>query len=250
MESSEKILKRIRSEDRKKDMVFESNVAAKTDEIFGMCGVDIARKDDMDSQNAGIDFVLNDPNELILVDEKAAVSAYDRNLRTYTIEISNECNTNNSGWFYNEIAKNSHYLFVWPRSNDKELTDIWRWEGMLIEKALLKSVFDLMGYSKEELEEIAKSARYMTKKGARYTILHYGKKKGEAIKIFYNANHIEKNVNVQFPKEWLSHFASRHIIWEKNNGITMNQFHRPEIPYFVQNACSRIRRAKRMKPNA
>lgn len=250
MESSETYLKRIRAEDRKKDMSYEENVAIKTDEILKECGVTVIRKNDLDSQNSGIDFIIDDPREMMLVDEKAAVSAYNRNLRTYTIETTNVCNPDESGWFNNKIAKNTHYLFVWPRSNDEKLKDIWRWEGMLIEKAILKSVFELMGFSKVELEEIAKGARYTTKKGARYTIIHYGKKKGEAIKVFYNANHVEKNVNVQFPKEWLSHFASRHIIWERENGIVLNQFYRPEIPYFVQNACAKIRRAKRVKPNA
>ena len=245
MQDSEAYVRQIRSEDRKNDMKFEANVARKTDEVLKMCGISIIRKTDIDSQNAGIDFEIESSGELILVDEKAAVSAYNRNLRTYTIETTNACNADSSGWFYNKIAKNTHYLFVWPRSNDEELNDIWRWEGMFVEKAVLKAVFDLIGYSKSELESFAKAGKYRTKKGAKYGMLHIGKKKGEAIKIFYNANHIEKNVNVQFPKEWLAHFASRHIVWEKGLGITYDQSNRPEIPYFVQTACTKIRMAKR-----
>lgn len=247
MQNSEAYLKQIRSKDRKNDMKFESNVAVKTDEVLKMCGINTIRKTDLDSQNAGIDFEIESPDELILVDEKAAVSAYNKNLRTYTIETTNSCNTDGSGWFNNKIAKNTHYLFVWPRSTDVGLTDIWRWEGMFIEKDVLKAVFALIGYSKKDFETFAMSGKYITKKGAKYAILYYGKKKSEAIKVFYNANHIEKNINVQFPKEWLAHFASRHIIWEKDAGIVYDQSNRPEIPYFVQSACTKIRKAKREK---
>lgn len=247
MEVADSYLLDIRRKDRAKDMRAEAMVAEKTDEILTQCGILPIRVPDIDLQTKGVDFIIDSENERMYVDEKSANSCYNRDIFTYTIELTNICNKNRTGWFFNESAITTHYLFVWPRSESKDLHDIFRWEGMLIEKSIMKAVFELIGYTREELEALVQNKGFMkeaTKVYGLYKMAYHGKY--ESLSLYYCASHIEKNVNLQFPKRWLHHFASRHIIWELDKGIVLNETKRPEIPDFVQKACEYIRKRKRI----
>lgn len=232
-----------RKADRINEMKKESIVSSITDSVLRQCGLYPIRTTSVDFQVSGIDFFLNTPSERMLVDEKSANTCWNRDLQTYTIEVINKCNNNDSGWTANGIAQTTHYLLVWIRATDETLSDIWRWEGMLVEKRLIHDLLESFGYTNLELEKLvtekgSKAGRY----GLCYTL--YVDERADAkerVNVFLASSHLEKNVNVQLPKSWFEQFAIKHIIWTKGDGIVLNESKPANISPKIRKACINIR---------
>ena len=235
-----------RKADRFNEMKKEAIVSSVTDSVLRRCGLYPIRSTSVDFQVTGIDFFLDTPSGRMLVDEKSANTCWNRDLQTYTIEVINKCNKKDSGWTTNGIAQTTHYLLVWIRATDETLSDIWRWEGMLVEKHLIHDLLESFGYTNLELEQLvtekgSKAGRY----GLCYTL--YSDERADAkerVNVFLASSHLEKNVNVQLPKRWFEQFAIKHIIWTKDDGIVLNESKPAEVSPEIRKACINIRMNK------
>lgn len=233
--------------ERESAKVIEARVGLTSQAIMKSCGIIPVRIKNTNVQNLGVDYIVDFPKERMFIDEKAAYRYWNKDLKTYAIEISNICNTvNHSGWFMNEKSITTHYLFVWPRSEDEAMTKLFRWEGLLIEKRLLKDLYYQIGYSKEELETVVREHGIQTKNTGMFVSLYdsYSNGERESVRVFLATGHREKNVNLVLPKSWLIPMASRHIIWERDKGIVLDASQTPEIPRSAQIACYQIRSKK------
>lgn len=235
-----------RRQDREMEMKKENIVSRVSDRIMKECGLYPNRVYDVDRQTKGIDFVLDTDEDRFYVDEKDANSCWDRDLQTYTIEVINKCNNRDSGWTMNKIAKTTHYLLVWLRATDKSLQHIWRWEGMFVEKRLIQDILSSIGYTNLELEALVqKKGSECGKYGLVYTLYEDERSNAkERVNVFLALGHLEKNVNLQLPKEWFKSFATRHIVWEEDKGIILNEEREPDITPRMRAAFSKIRNEK------
>lgn len=242
--NSDKESQRLRNEERKLEMKDEAKVAAVSDAVMKICGLLPIRFYDEMRQKEGIDFILDMDEARWFVDEKSASKYYYKDLQTYTVEVINSHNKGDSGWINNGIAKTSHYLLVWIRADDKNLSRIWRWEGMFVEKNVIKKILDDMGYSPQELRGlvVTKGTDIPQAKSLIYTLYEnersYSK---ERINVFLAYGHREKNVNLQFPKSWFESFCIRHIIWLEDEGVILDETKNSEIPEDVVSACLSVR---------
>lgn len=235
-----------RRKDRAMEMEKEAIVSRVSDRIMRECGLYPDRVYDVDRQTKGVDFVLDTEEDRFYVDEKDANSCWDRDLQTYTIEVINKCNNRDSGWTMNQIARTTHYLLVWLRATDKTLQHIWRWEGMFVEKDLIKDILQNIGYTNVELEALVQQkGSECGKYGMVYTLYDDERSNAkERVNVFLALGHLEKNVNLQLPKEWFKSFAVRHIIWEEDKGIILNEKRAPDITPKMLTAFSKIRANK------
>ena len=225
----------------------EARISETSQSILRKCDLFPVRIKSIDIQNQGVDYIIDLPEKRMFVDEKAAYCYWDRDLQTYAVEITNILNTNNhSGWFLNERAITTHYLFVWPRSTEKTMQHITRWEGILIEKELLKKLYHMIGYSKEELETLVTERGKETKNTGKCFHLYKKYVNGcyESLRVFLATSHIEQNVNLVIPKSWLIPLASKHIIWEEDKGLVLNRDQTPDIPDSVKKICYQIKKNK------
>lgn len=212
------------SDEWKDGLKKEKIVAALTDEILRKYGIPVQRTNNKKDQYNGIDFRIKYPDEKATrcYDEKEAVSCYDRDLQTYTIELYHHAHVNHRGWFNGEMHGTTHYLFGYVRADDAELHHIYRWEGLFINKALLKQYVSYLGNLMDDIEEFLDWDKISNKKDFVYT-LYYNNESDFAKLIF--SKKFEKNViNLMLPKAMLIKMSRRRIIWEEKDGKTAGYF--------------------------
>ena len=94
----------------------------------------------------GIDIVLKTGDETILADEKAATSYWNRDLKTYSCELSCERTKGGYGWFAkesNSYMLNTHIIFIWVKALEKELIHISSIRFLIVDKHILQKYFEM-----------------------------------------------------------------------------------------------------------
>lgn len=129
---------RYKRSNRKRDQELTDKVAVVQDKMYSNNGFQAERIDDVELQKNGLDVILKKDEKEYHVDEKAAITAWDRDLKTFAIELYTENNKGNQGWFVNTNSITTHYAFTYLRAYDETLRDIYEAEILLVEKKKLK----------------------------------------------------------------------------------------------------------------
>lgn len=94
-------------------------------------------------QKLGIDIILDTPMGPIYIDEKMAIKQRDKNLMTYSLELSSNNNRdkdgNPIGWFTSPNSLTTHYAFTWFRA-DSAINTITSWETAVVSKDVIKDM--------------------------------------------------------------------------------------------------------------
>lgn len=123
---------------RKKDIERTERVSKLIDEMLKRENHLFVRNRDTVLQKKGVDIISFKTGVPRAVDEKYALTCWNRDLQTYSFEIRTKNNAYGKGWF---VAKNSmtqDYMLVWLRSTDEDLYDVYSLEVALISKDAIK----------------------------------------------------------------------------------------------------------------
>jgi hypothetical protein len=123
---------------RKSDFRKTEKVNPILDILYQEKGYSVDRIEDTDLQKNGVDVIVRKESEELFVEEKAAITAYDRDLATYAIELYSENNKASQGWFVNPNKKTSHYAFAYVRAYSENLSDIYHTEVLVVDAEKLK----------------------------------------------------------------------------------------------------------------
>lgn len=123
--------------------------------------LEVERVSDPDLQIRGIDLQLcykESPEDLKLVDEKAAIWYMNKDLRSFALELCfvNRGGELHAGWFVDPNKETDHYAFMWLKGNPRlqGVEDIEEVEWMLVgRKTLQDEVWNSV--SKEVVREQA-----------------------------------------------------------------------------------------------
>lgn len=192
----------------------EKIVSIKTDEIFAKYGLICDRRESKTEQDRGIDFLLSGRK----VDEKAAVSCIHFNLQTFVAEIYHWEHINKEGWFNNSISETDDYLFVYVRTTG-ELTaasDIWRYEGLIINAKLLKAYFSFFGDLVKDIKLFLDWDRLSKHKDFTYALYDGGK--CDSAKLIFSKKFDAPAINLQLSKALLLEMSKEIFYWKKKNG--------------------------------
>ena len=173
------------------------------DKLLAGNGYFVFREKEKDGQIRGIDLYLfpNGSDDILLVDEKAAVEYWDRDLETYSIEFFTSNNVKNQGWFVNDISETTHYLFLCPRSLTADMRDVYSLEGILVEKKKLKDYFRQHGiFGADDVKRLL-DFKGMYSDGKKECYSQSG------LKIVQSLNKKEMPINVLVPKKDLLKMA-------------------------------------------
>ena len=133
---------------RKSDESVDKRVQFLLDSIYEKEGFRCKRPNDEKIDKRGADIMLHSPNtdSILWVDEKCATHYWDRNLDTFSCELTCNRTKDHLGWFAQErngYSATTHYMFVWVRALEKELVHISSLELALINKHDLQTYFRL-----------------------------------------------------------------------------------------------------------
>ena len=152
-----------------KDRSQDHERAESANEIFralmkkkGYTEIDPDKREDTDRQLQGIDVIMKSANgQTMYIDEKSATSAWNRDLRTFSIEISSNNNQTGGGWLYNPNSKTTHYAFIYPRAKDETMKEITSLDAYIVPKeALLNYLAKNYITCRRDAEEILKYDGY------------------------------------------------------------------------------------------
>ena len=164
----------------------------------------------------GVDVVLSgiNPDSPLMVDEKCAIKYWDRDLGTYSCELT--CCSNRSGdgygWFAaenNDFMQTTHYAFVWPRATDRDLRHVTEVELAIVDKHDLQAYFQRVcnpdGLETKDLID------YLLQSSDRVTI------NGDVKLVRCTRLQPEEPVNVVFSKELLMGMATAAYRFDEND---------------------------------
>lgn len=200
---------------RKNDMAVEREIAAFLDDNLYKNTViftEFARTDTFDEQIAGSDLLLSTVNGKLkrsIVDEKVASRFANRNLETFSLELSflGKNGAKRCGWLLDETKKTEYYLLGWiieaniPYLEDKKRYDtnqidrnnIKKLQWALVKRDKIMKFLEEKGWT---LEKLAKQDEKIRKQGYVAT-----KEFIDDVSFRYSDAYIEKPINLLLKKE-------------------------------------------------
>lgn len=193
------------------DQVRTNNLHRLTDYMYQKAGYTISRKHDTENQLNGIDIVLTKDNKTFFVDEKAAITAWNKDLQTFALEIRTLNNTDNEGWLFNQKLKTTHYALLFPRSENAQLTQLYKMDIILIDK--------------KHILELLKTYQCHTKQNIFFRIDNFGQlyngayryHVSEQIQIVKSIQLREQPTCIVIDKDILKNLATDYLFWKKNH---------------------------------
>lgn len=164
-----------------------------------------ARIQDTIPQKLGVDVIAKNNDKAYIIDEKSAISCWNRNLETFSFELRTETNYNKNGWFINPSYLTTHYALLYVRANDKMLEDITSIEIIIVSK---KKLYDYLISLNADINKRMK------------TIIIDGKS-SDLPKI---KNYINKDVYLVYSL-WIKPEMPINIIISKEKLIELSEFH-------------------------
>lgn len=212
---------------------------------------------DIPTQKAGVDIIMEGPQGLMYIDEKMAIRQRDRNLTTYSLELSSENNKdkngNSLGWFTAPGSKTTHYAFTWFRA-DSAISTVTSWQTALVSKESIKNMLQQDGIDVETIKDkflkhldshlkgqqlpdgIAIGTQYDDKgnvKSYEWKIKGY--------KVVQSVHLKEQPINLVVPKEKLIQLAAK-----EKDGFIIDKHDSDRGCYNVQQEIQRIRNRPRV----
>lgn len=200
-------------EKRRRDVELTEKVSELIDEILKRENFLFIRNNDVKLQKKGVDLIVfNSYGKPHVVDEKYALSCWNRDLQTYSFEIYSKNNIDNNGWLTSEYHITQDYMLVWLRSTDEELNDIYRLEmAFLSRKAVLEYLSDNGVDIKTILNEFEEKAKNNGAK--RELVINKNIKVVQSLKLY------EAPINILITKDVLLSLAYYHHIFMKNSEL-------------------------------
>lgn len=211
---------------RKNDMVVEREIAKFLDEnLYSNAELftEFARTDTIDEQISGSDLLLSTKDGKLsrsVVDEKVASRFANRNLETFSLELSfiGKNGQKRCGWLLDETKKTEYYLLGWildadiPYLDDKKRFDtnsitkenIHKLEWVLVKRSDIVKFLEKKGWT---LEKLAKQDEKIREQGGVKT-----KDFIDDVSFRYSDAYVESPINVLLKKE-------TYIKLSKLNGI-------------------------------
>ena len=98
----------------RQDLKNEQLLNEHLNKVYEKLNLEFVRKADMDSQYKGIDLVMKHDGEEYNVDEKAQLHYLNKNLQTFTFELSfyNRYGELKQGWLFDKKKETQYYFLV------------------------------------------------------------------------------------------------------------------------------------------
>lgn len=161
------------------------------------------RIDNPNLQYAGIDVVFAVNNKFYQCDEKAAIRYINKDLQTFSLELSfiNRSLKLMDGWLLSDKELNNSFLFVWitKAKNDllTSIDDIEEMDVALVDKHSIINHLNKIGLSKKHLYRKINLIRQYNNVGKQPPIEESG------CKFYYSKFLAEKPINILLKKETL-----------------------------------------------
>lgn len=155
----------------------------------------VKRINDKENQIKGVDIIFDYNNENFICDEKAALNYANKNLQTFSFELSfiNKRGLRQDGWLIDSKKINNSFLLIWINKSKKnfitELDDLQEIEIMLIRKIDILNFLFNCNINIEKIIEIDDEIR--DKK-----IVNYGNLYTNGYKFVYSEKFIEEPINL------------------------------------------------------
>lgn len=133
---------------RKQDVRCSVRMEQILDAIYDAENLTVWRPQDSEIDQRGVDIAIHSSKEdtWYLVDEKCATAYWNKELNTYSCELTCAKTKDRLGWFAveeNKYKLTTHYMFVWVRALEPELKRISSLELCLVDKKKLQEFFYL-----------------------------------------------------------------------------------------------------------
>lgn len=135
----------MRVSNRRKDLAASKRMEQVMSAVYAKFGWQELRPCNSELDKRGIDIVLQTGQETIWADEKAATSCWNRDLKTYSCELSCNRTKNGYGWFAKEnnpYMLNTHIIFIWVKALEEELIHISSVRFLIVDKQVLQKYFE------------------------------------------------------------------------------------------------------------
>ena len=219
---------------RKSDSIAEQALGAFLDEHFYEtlhkrdAGFEYERVHDRKRQLKGMDVIVNYHGNRIVIDEKSALHWINRNLRTFSFELSSLQSGHRDpvpGWLYNANAETNRYLLMWVKTWDiqtgqlKEIPlgemvpeNFKEVECVLVERSKVQRYLSRCGWNEDLLMKRAEEIRrHPDNRQLRRT-------SNSLIRFAFSENLKERPVNVLIERDVLKAIAL-HVYTVTNAGI-------------------------------
>ena len=159
------------------------------------------------------DVALVKDGKIKFVEEKAAITAWNYDLRTYSIEYSSDNNKGGLGWFMNSESKTNSYAFIYPQATDKELTDITKLDVLIVDAKKLRHYMENHGAPifPEDVERLRHSMDSVEERNGRKIYRNdYG------LKVVQSMDKDEKPICICAKRGALEKMAEYTFVYEKD----------------------------------
>ena len=170
---------------------------------------------DKQRQVSGVDVISTIDGTKWYVDEKAATDYVNKNLTTFSLELSfiNRAGEIQDGWFLNNKLSTTAYLFVWVDSGITEeiqedvnlITEngITSLTAALVKKKDIKTYLENLGWSEHNLRSKAIKIRYNKPE-------NMGEIVENGVKFCFSRKFVEGPVNILLPRQKLIDLSEKH----------------------------------------
>lgn len=193
------------SETRKRNEAITNNIESFAEKIYQKLQYCPIKVDNRTAQLHGVDWV--DARSGIRVDDKAAISAWNRPLESFGFELECRGNKNCEGWFARSDSWTTHYGLIIPRADDEELTQLKQLEVIVISKKAIWRFLRLHGVLDVQ-DALDMVDRYAALKGDRYILDVPGC--GFLMK---NWRLWEEPINIHIKMKYLRNIADKVYLW-------------------------------------
>ena len=136
----------MRVSNRENDIIASKRMEQIMSAVYAKFGWQGLRPCNSELDKRGIDIVLKTGDETILADQNAAPSYWNRDLKTYSCELSCERTKGGYGGFAkesNSYMLNTHIIFIWVKALEKELIHISSIRFLIVDKHILQKYFEM-----------------------------------------------------------------------------------------------------------
>lgn len=193
------------------------------------------RVDSKNFQKKGIDLELESKGLEYLIDEKCAFYYANKNLQSFTFELSFKFNGHiKTGWFLNPELNTTHYNLMWLNTIDSRISplditaeQIREIEVMTISKERIQEYLNKLNLSDEKLKILAENQRL---KKIKRNFLNKG------IDLIFSNSIPEEPINLKINKVILKELAEQH--YKVNNKEILNEKKKLRIQSYDLPDCS------------
>lgn len=200
-----------RQQDEERTRIIEAFM----DNVYARNRYNIERVNDAELQKKGVDIIHTKNGASRNVDEKYAITYFNKDLRTFSFELYSRNNIDCNGWFISDNVITDDYAILWFKADD-EFTTVTEYDLCIIPKQSIMKLARKAGYYDGIVEDFLyywENGQYLTpdtnyyelgedKGYRRYLRLKFG------CKLVQSAGLHEQPINIVIPKDELIKLAT------------------------------------------